>query len=219
MHWYSDSNLNSFQRTHSAAPTPDPLNLLLSSPQFWLQRLLFAMLYPFHTFCSTGIQQTIKAEPFPISSSCVFPNMSAEWPTADLPSRAGFGQSPITCSMKATWRRYELTSCRRTSAAASVDPFLPSATQSAAAPLTYDCTRWLHPPCIMDDILPMCFLTCDMLAWGSVPDEKERTQKSLTSVGAEFDNLAAFGQSKSKPSPGDCWLQASPRPWVQEKWV
>lgn len=84
MHWYSDSNLNSFQRTHSAAPTPDPLNLLLSSPQFWLQRLLFAMLYPFHTFCSTGIQQTIKAEPFPISSSCVFPKhvsrMANSWP-------------------------------------------------------------------------------------------------------------------------------------------
>lgn len=86
MHLYSDSNSNSFQRTHSAAP----LNLLLSSPQFWLQRLLFAIFYPFHTFCSTGIQQTIETEPFPISFSCVFPNMSAEWPTADLPSRARF---------------------------------------------------------------------------------------------------------------------------------
>lgn len=90
MHLYSDSNLNSFQRRHSAAPTPDPLNLLLSSPQVWLLRRLFAMPYPLHTFCSTGIQQTIKTEPFPISFSCVFPNMSAEWPTSDLPSRARF---------------------------------------------------------------------------------------------------------------------------------
>lgn len=101
---------------------------------------------------------------------------------------------PITCSVEALRRRYDLIICRCIPATASVDLLLPSVPNSLPPHLLMSALGDCISLCIMNGILPMCILTCDMLACGWVPAEDERTQKCLTAV--ECDQLAASGTDK-----------------------